>query len=70
MSSMKMIDQTEKSVFDLECAINKLLDENYFTRDYKGFVLYISSLEKYEILHSRLFRDIVKTNDRVDYFYR
>ena len=65
-----MIDQTEKSVFDLECAINKLLDENYFTRDYKGFVLYINSLEKYEILHSRLFRDIVQTDGRVDYFYR
>ena len=29
MSSIKMIDQTEKSVSDLECAINKLLDENY-----------------------------------------
>ncbi len=70
MSSIKMIDQTEKSVFDLECAINKLLDENYFTRDYKGFVLYINSLEKYEILHSRLFRDIVQTDGRVDYFYR
>ena len=46
MSSIKMIDQTEKSVSDLECAINKLLDENYFTRDYKGFVLYIKYFRK------------------------